>query len=238
VNKLISSEFLKLLSTRSVYLLVAGVAGLSVMTVLDVGSQDSFAKPFDEQTFVFFTALLSRALILVLGIRLVTDEFRHGTVVPTILAAPQRTRVLAAKVAVATIGGVALAGAAWLAMTGAFLVIATVENASPSLGVDALRILGGMLAAGAIWGVLGVFVGAVIRHQLAATVGGLVWLMAIEDIGRSLLGDLGGYLPGQTALALVLMPEQADMATIAAVLGVYLAGFALLAALSMNRDVT
>jgi hypothetical protein len=43
------------------------------------------------------------AFVLILGLRSFTDEFRHGSIVPTLLASPHRRRVLAAKLVV-TVG--------------------------------------------------------------------------------------------------------------------------------------
>ena len=41
--------------------------------------------------------LVIPVFVLILGIRSFTDEFRHGSVVPTFLATPERRRVLVAK---------------------------------------------------------------------------------------------------------------------------------------------
>ena len=237
MKRAIASEFLKLRSTRMVYLLLLGTVGLSVVTVLDVGGSDAFQKPFDEQTFVFFTSLLTRVLIFVLGVRLITDEFRHGTIIPTLLVTPRRGRVLGAKVVVAALLGGIAAALAWTAMTGVFLFIASVEGASVVLGAAALQTFIGMVVAGSAWAVIGVSVGAIVRNQLAATIGGIVWLMGVEDIVRSLLGDLGGYLPGQAGLGLVLMPDGVTGATMIATLTAYVVGGVVVATRSMRRDI-
>ena len=78
MRSLIAAESRKLTTTRTPYLLLAGVIAMAVISVIDPGhSAGTFQKPFHEQTFVFFTALLTRVLILVLGIRAVTDEWRY-----------------------------------------------------------------------------------------------------------------------------------------------------------------
>jgi ABC-2 type transport system permease protein len=50
----------------------------------------------------------SRLLALVLGVLIITGEYRHKTVTPTFLAEPRRGRVVAAKLGIAFGGGIAL----------------------------------------------------------------------------------------------------------------------------------
>src|SRR5688500_15154348 len=157
MKALLRSEFLKLRTTRTVYYLLAGIVAISVITVLDPNhTAATFRKPFSEQTFVLFTSMLSRLLIFVLGIRLMTDEFRHGTVVSTFLASPSRGRGLGAKGIVAGGAGVIAGAIAWFAMTGAASIIASTEGASLVLDSAAWATLGTMAAAGGAWGILGV----------------------------------------------------------------------------------
>lgn len=47
---------------------------------------------------------------LVLGIRVCTDEFRHGSIVPPLVVAPVQSRVVAAKVATSAAAGTLLGG--------------------------------------------------------------------------------------------------------------------------------
>lgn len=239
MRRLIAAEVKKLTTTRTTYLLLIGVIAMSVISVVDPGhSAATFAKPFHEQTFVFFTALLTRILILVLGIRAVTDEWRHGTIVPTLLVIPRRGRLLASKaVAVAALGsGMALI--AWLAMVTTASALAASEGTALTLGSGAVRSLGGMTASGALWGVIGVGLGSVIRSQILATVGGVVWLMGVEDAIRGWLGDLAGYLPGQAGLSMAIAPTPRAVAIGATTMLVYAVLITLGARLGIRRDVS
>ena len=238
MKAMVEAEFLKLRTTRTVYFLLAGVVALSVVTVLDPNhSAATFRKPFNEQTFLLFTSMLTRLLIFVLGVRLMTDEFRHGTIVPTLLTSPRRGRVFAAKAIVAGGAGIVAAALSWTAMTAAASLVASGEGATLALDSTAWQTFAGMLGAGALWGVLGVFLGAIVRNQLMVTVGGLLWLLGIEDMFRGFLGDLGGYLPGQAGLLMVLAPSEGAAVTGLVTIVAYAAGFGLLATRGMQRDV-
>ena len=62
-----------------------------------------------------------------LGIRGFTDEFRHGTIITTLLASGTRVRVLGAKVAVSAVAAVVIAFVAEAVMTGAALLLSSSE---------------------------------------------------------------------------------------------------------------
>jgi ABC-type transport system involved in multi-copper enzyme maturation permease subunit len=238
VKTALRAEFLKLRTTRTIYFLLAGIVAISVVTVLDPNqTAETFRKPFNEQGFLLFTSMLTRLLIFVLGVRLMTDEFRHGTIVPTLLATPRRGRVVGAKALVAGAAGVVAAALAWIAMTVTASVVASTEGTTLALDATAWQTFAGMLGAGAAWGVFGVLLGAIVRNQLAVTVGGLLWLLGIEDMFRGFLGDLGGYLPGQAGLLMVLAPTDGAAVTGLATILAYGTGFALLALRGMRRDI-
>jgi hypothetical protein len=96
-----------------------------------------------------------------------------------------------------------------------------------------------MTLAGAVWPVMGAGLGLIVRSQVAATVGGLVWLMAIEDMIRIRLDDLGGYLPGQAGLGLVHASTETALAGAGLVLATYAAAAVVGGAfLFRRRDVT
>ncbi len=112
-------------------------------------------------------------LVLLFGTMLVTSEFYHQTATATFLATPRRIRVIAAKLA----AGVLAAGGAWLVSTVINLVggliFFSVEGVSNGLGEWAVqRAMLMNLLAYAIWAVLGIGLGALIRNQLGATITG------------------------------------------------------------------
>jgi ABC-type transport system involved in multi-copper enzyme maturation permease subunit len=203
MKSLLKSEFRKLRTTRTVYGFVLAMVVVAVVTVVDTPKTD-FADPLHEQGFVLFTGLLTRVLLVVLGIRIITDEFRHGTIVPSLLATPRRLRVLAAKLVMAGLTGAVLAAVAGVAMVLAALSIGPTDGAGIQLDAEAGRTLAGFIGAGALWTTIGVALGTIVRSQVLAIVGGLLWLMGIEDMLKSRLGDLSDLLPGGAGLIMVV----------------------------------
>jgi hypothetical protein len=141
---------------------------------------------------------------------MVTAEFRHKTLTPTFLATPRRGRVLVAKLAVGVLIGVMLGVIGIVAAVGtsaAFLAGFGLETEITS--PDTWAMLGRMLLAYVLWTLIGVGVGALVRNQVGAIVGVLVFTQFIEPIGRTAaafvdgLSDVTRFLPGAASDALV-----------------------------------
>jgi len=147
---------------------------------------------------------------LLIGTLIVTSEFRHQTLTPTFLAVPRRGSVLWAKLAVGvllgalygTLGIVASVGPAAGLLAGFGL---DTELTSP----DTWAMLARMLLAYVLWVFIGIGVGALVRNQVGAIVGVLVFTQFVEPIVRTAAGFIDGlsgvvqYLPGAASDALV-----------------------------------
>lgn len=240
----IKSEVRKLLTTRSAYGLLAGMIVLAGPGILMSGdsSVGELSKPIQDQVWYFVAAGFTRLLVVVLGIRAVTDEFRHGTIVPSLLASPDRRRLLAAKAAVLATAGLVFTVLAEAVMVGVAGLFATAQGAELTINSGSLRALVGMATAGALWAVIGVAIGALLRHQVPAIVGSILWLMpggGLEDVIRDQLGRLADYLPSNAGLALALAPEDRALWWGAAVMLAYAAALFLAGTYVMTtRDAT
>lgn len=220
---LIKSETRKLFSTKTPWWLLAGMAFFAGPGVFLAGQStpESLSQPLHEQVWFFITAGFTRLLVLILGIRAITDEFRHGTIVPTVLAAPQRWRVVAAKSVVVAVVGVVftlIAQVVMLAVSGALI---SFNGADLTLTDRTVTALIGMALAGGLWAMIGTALGTILRRQVIAVVGALMWLLpggGIEEIIRSQFGAFADYLPGNMGMVLSLSPPKAPLATAAAVL--------------------
>lgn len=143
---------------------------------------------------------------LIVGVLIVTTEFRHGTIGRTLQLVPSRLTVLSWKLA---------AGAAYavlftlvsLVLTAFLLVIlATAEGVSLSWGTEGWTALWQVLVGMVLPALLGVAVGALLRSQVMAVTAVLVWVFVVENLGM-LLPRVAPWLPFQ-ALNSVFLTEE------------------------------
>jgi ABC-type transport system involved in multi-copper enzyme maturation permease subunit len=159
-----------------------------------------------------------------LGALSITNEIRHGLIRPTFLATPKRSRVIAAKVAASLVGGAifgVLAEGIAVGVGGSGLATRGISIA-PSMSDFAQLLLGGAAAA-ALWAAIGVSIGAIIRNQIGAAVGLVVWLLFAEMTLIGALPTVGKFLPGASAASLPgAMLEQTATYLLAPILGALL----------------
>jgi ABC-2 type transport system permease protein len=215
VKALVHAELLKLRSTRMTAVLLLATLGLVALTIAtnvpDVFDENA-ALSLDDPALLagvvgvgFGVPLVMMAL---LGVLAFTQEFRYGTASSTYLGEPRRTRVLVAK---------------WLSLALASVVITTVTLAvSVTFSIALIRSQDGdvtvaaqfwqTVAAGFVvmtaYGLIGVALGALVRNQIAAVVGVLVWMLAVEQIVVPALPAVGRWMPwGATTSLLQLGPS-------------------------------
>ena len=200
------SELLKQRTTRTNLLLLVWMVVLVVLVVaLHVFSfsVDTLARRDNQLKVLGLGTSIGVLFAALLGAMSITAEVRHGTIRPTFLATPRRQRVIAAKV-VASAQAAAGIGVLAQALT-ALVETAGLAARGVDIELDAgdyAQLLAGGAIAAALFGAIGVGIGAIVRNQVAAVVGLCVWLLFIEPI---LLGDLpnaGKFAPGASAGAL------------------------------------
>lgn len=217
----IASELRKLRTTRTVWGLLAGVVALSVLGAWGILSSGGVTAGATLAGLPVFLAgsTVTVVLAMVMGTRSYTDEARHGSIVPTLLATPDRRRVIAAKAVVIAAAG-ALLGLAATAMGAAFAIAwFAAEGVALTIGIGATAmVVAKMMAIGAAWALIGLGIGLAIGHQVAAIVGALVYLLIVEDIVSALVGGVGRFLPGNASEA-VLGFSIGDAAVVAPIAG-------------------
>ena len=131
-------------------------------------------------------------------------EYRFNTVTSTFLITPDRKRVIGAKIAAASLVGLAIAVLAsllTLAIALPWLSSRHVDVASHSTDI-ALVLLGG-IAATAISGMVGVGIGALATNQTLAVTATLIWIVRRRgDWSSASRPDVGRWLPGGAAGAM------------------------------------
>jgi ABC-2 type transport system permease protein len=202
MTRLFGAELLKLRTLRSTwgFLLVALLfAGLVTAGNIGGSPADDRFDPELQFRMVLDAAFPGAILALLLGIILVTNEFRHGTIARTLLATPRRPRFVAVKLLAGGIVGIALMAAmiVVIAVTAAIWLGALDVPLEPGEAADgAWR----ALVVATLAGVLGAAVGGAVHSQVGALVGVLLWMFVLEPICWVVLGlvDLEGvseYLP-------------------------------------------
>lgn len=203
---LLRAELLKISTTRMWLGLLIGVVLFVILQVVSSFFGAIASNPQGPQVpgletdagvrNLFAGAGASYLFALVLGILGMTQEYRFQTVTGTFLAAPHRLRVVVAKM-----GAYALAGAAY-ALVGivagyltAYVLLAFKDHASLSAGT-LLAIAGGAVLGSALYAVLGVAVGTLVRNQIAAILGALVFVLLVEALLVAFLPSWGKWLPG------------------------------------------
>jgi ABC-2 type transport system permease protein len=205
IPRLIRAEWTKLLTTRVWIGLLLGscllVGGFATLFTAFAGNADSGISPVgtpDYEQVALAVSANATILFIVLGIIGTTQEYRHRTATPTFLASPHRGRVVVAKLVAYALAAIPMALVVIAVDVLVVSVYAGAKGAAPSLSGDNLRVLGGAWAALVIYTVIGVGVGALLRNQVGAIVGVLVYLFVVEGIISSIPATQGAYkwLPG------------------------------------------
>jgi ABC-type transport system involved in multi-copper enzyme maturation permease subunit len=253
MTRLVRAEWTKLFTTRVwIGLLIGGcvLAGAFAALFTAFAGQSQNGQPglpkvgTPEFERIAFSAVANAGvLLLILGIIGMTQEYRHRTATPTFLTTPRRGQVVIAKLIAYALAAIPFA----LAIIAVDVLVVTVyagaRGAVPSFTEANLRVLAGAGVALVIYAVIGVGVGALLRNQVGAIVGALVYLYVVEPVISSIPATATAFkwLPGGAVQALttnfqgpdVLDPWQG---------GLLLLGYGLLAALlgtvlAVRRDV-
>jgi ABC-2 type transport system permease protein len=250
---LIRSELRKLFTTQVWFWLLIGTFALTAISVVASilgdgaeGNPNPRLTTVEGQRNLFAGSSAGYIFVCVLGLVAVTAEYRHLTVTPTFLATPKRNLVIVAKLITYALVGLGYAILSALLLIAMALPWLSAKNITVSLTQnDIPQVLLAAVAVVAIYGIVGVGVGALIRNQIAAVSITLVYLFVLEGLLSVIPGvkEAYKYLPGGAANALtqvtnnntdLLQPWQGGL-----LLAAYGLGFAILASwLTTNRDVT
>ncbi|MFL5963459.1 MAG: ABC transporter permease [Gaiellaceae bacterium] len=205
MKALLRAELLKQRSTRTSlgFLLVMLTLILFAVVLHSFGLKASSLASHNDQMHVFGWGGLGALFTGLVGAMSITAEIRHGTIRPTFLATPRRGRVILAKAVASSLIGVVFG----LAAEGFAIGIGRAALAARGIpvhldGGDAAQLIVGGAVAAALWGPIGVGLGALLRNQVAALVGLFAWLLFVEGLLFGLLPTAGRFLPGIAGAAI------------------------------------
>jgi ABC-2 type transport system permease protein len=259
---LVRSELTKILSTRLWWGLLVGVVLYTVVQAaasaafagLDPGAGQPATPGLDNpETLrgVYAAAAFSGAYIfaLVIGVTGMTGEHRYETVTPTFLATPRRVHVVVAKAIAHAVVGI---GYGVVAVLSAFLaggLVVLVRGHELGLGSPGLwRAVALAVLAVALWTMVGIGIGTLIRNQVAALLVAVAMTFLVEPLVSvglyaADLDDVGKFLPSTASSAVTSPPTVYGELLPWWAGALVLSGYALLFAavgvwLSVRRDVT
>ena len=218
MGALLKSEWRKLTYARAHWgLLIAGIliAGLgTAVTPVILDNPDSgFGISLDQTAAVdavYANAISAYFFAIIIGIMLMSGEFRHGTAVATFITAPKRGTVLVTKLVIAAIGGMlvmVISTAAGLA--GGWIALSFFPDAASPTSEVFINTMLAAVVSGAILGIVGVALGTLVRNQMLAITGALLYLFVIDPILLALAPDAGKYLPAGLITAMLAIDIEA-----------------------------
>jgi len=238
------SELRKMRSTRTNLGLLGGMVALILLTVLLGGlvSTPADLARYDNQHGLLSAGTAAALFAALIGVMAMTSEFRHGTIRPTFVFTPRRSRVLAAKVIASLLMGILFGLAAIALSFGIGYTVLTARDIPLRLDTNhVVWLFVGTPLITAAWAAIGVGLGALVRNQVFAVIGLIVWAMVIDNLLVNLVPRIGGYTPGGSSAALVADPADYVLSAPAGALVLVAYVIALVAAgalLVARRDVT
>jgi ABC-type transport system involved in multi-copper enzyme maturation permease subunit len=214
MTRLVRAEWTKLFTTRVWIGLLLGACVLAggfsaLFTGLAGVSQNGqpglpAVGTSDYEQLVFSVGANASVLLLILGIIGMTQEYRHRTATPTFLTTPRRGNVVIGKLLAYALVAVPFALLILAVNVLVVEIYAGARGDAPALDADNLQTLGAAGLVLVVFSVIGVGVGALLRNQVGAIVGSLVYLYVVEPIVSSISAIQPAYkwLPGGAVQAI------------------------------------
>jgi hypothetical protein len=198
------SEWLKLWTTRTTWVMLGiGLLGEALFAGLYTGlaSLSKIERQLGEGEITTGIGLLM-VLMLVLGVLVITTEFRHGTSSSTFLASPKRYPALLAKLGASLLVGL-LAGLAFVVVNGGLaLGLASGRGGTLPSASDLDSVYAGVVVSFALLAAFGFGVGAIVRNQVGAIIAAIAFFFVLSPLPELLPGSIGEYFPAQALGAL------------------------------------
>lgn len=210
MKALLDAELLKMRSTRATALLVLSTLVLAVLTVATtvpgVIEENAWISLDDPDLLANvvgngFGAPL--VLMTLLGVLAFTQEFRYGTITSTYLGEPRRTRVLVAKGLSLALASIVITIMTLAVSVACGIALIRLQDGNVTVTGQFWQTVGAGFVVMAAYGVVGVAVGALVPNQIAAVVGVLIWMLAVEQMVIPLFPEVGRWMPFAVASSLM-----------------------------------
>ena len=181
MGRLVAGELIKVRTTRTALGFAAASLLLVVASVLITILAGDPTTIDDKRGALNFGAAIA-VILLLFGAVGATGEFRHRTLAPAVLIAPDRLRLLLARIAAYTLTALTVA-AAMAVITLAIGVPLLAGESGPDLATgDYVKLVAGGLLASGLAVAIGVAFGTLVRNQVFAVIAVLVWLTILEPL--------------------------------------------------------
>jgi ABC-2 type transport system permease protein len=203
---LVRAEFRKLFTTQVWFWLLIVSLGLTALSVLGgiLGSSD-LQDELNNVHPILASARSAGVASFVLGALSVTTEFRYQTITPTVLITPSRWTLITAKIVSSVIMGVFYAFACSVLCLAMALPWLSSDGISSPLRDNWSAVIEAFVVV-ALYALLGLGVGALLKNQIVAVVVGLIFLIVVQNIVVAIPGVKHAYpyLPAGLENAIVV----------------------------------
>ena len=209
--RLLASESRKLRTVATTWVLTALGWGLVLLNLLLPYLVPGFGSPFTVRLARSASAIdavgATSFVVMIVGIMVVTTEFRHGTIGRTLQLVPSRLLVLGAKLAAGALYAVAFVVTSLL-LVGVILLLMSAANDAPlhwgpEVGTALWQAFVGMI----LTALFGVAFGALVRSQVIAVTTSLIWVLVAESLIFNFFPRVGKWLPFNALGAMFVTPE-------------------------------
>ena len=249
--RLVRAEFLKLRTTQVwLWMLVADVAVGAAVAIGSLASSDAIKEPKDVP-YIFATSNGALITVFVVGILGITTEYRYQTITPTVLITPSRWTIITAKLSSSVLMGLFYALLCTVVALAMALPWLSSDGIGNALGDNWSAVIEAFVVV-ALYALLGLGAGALLKNQIVAVVVGLIFLVVVQNIVLAIPGVkyAYAYLPAGLERAITLgsgpgidrTPNGVHLFPVwGGIIGfvIWGTGLAVLGAgLTMNRDIT
>lgn len=243
MKAIFAAEVLKVRTTKTTLGLALAMLGLVLLAVLLHGfglPEGELSQTSNQMRVLIVGESFGAIFAAVLGAMSMTAEIRYGTIRPTFLGNPRRDRVLAAKAVIAALVGLTFGLAATVAAILAGMTAFSARSIDQRLtGNDYIQLIVGGAGAGALWAIIGLGIGSLVRNQVSSIIGLFIWLLIVENLLIDSVPKISRYMPGSLSQSIAgSQTGTLDSPTVALILLVAYAAAALLAgtAKTANAD--